>query len=176
MLSNLFQFGAKLCSPEQVFQIDKEFTQKSTIIFRTVPFEYGSVDWVFGIKFLYETLLQEERLYLCMYILSNITLQIFMFFQRRVFNLWFCLCSQQHWWLPWIVLWSLTIGPDIYIWIDGWRIFIGGEVMSNVRCVFGPWFYVVVLYGGTYLKCSYPLPYVWNRFCRGSDVINLFSI
>ena len=67
--------------------IDKELTQKSTIIFRTVPFEYGHVDWVFGIKFLYETLLQEERLYLCMYILSNITLQIFMFFQRRVFNM-----------------------------------------------------------------------------------------
>ena len=41
--------------------IDKELTQKSTIIFRSVPFEYGPVDWVFGIKFLYETLLQEER-------------------------------------------------------------------------------------------------------------------
>ena len=52
--------------------IDKELTQKSTIIFRTVPFEYGHVDWVFGIKFLYETLLQEERLYMYMYILRNI--------------------------------------------------------------------------------------------------------
>ena len=36
-------------------------TRKSMMIFRTVPFEYGPKDWVFGIKFLYETLLQEER-------------------------------------------------------------------------------------------------------------------
>ena len=61
MLSNLFQFGAKLCSSEQVF-FDIGFnTRKSMMIFRTVPFEYGPEDWVFGIKFLYETLLQEER-------------------------------------------------------------------------------------------------------------------
>ena len=71
--------------------IDKELTQKSMIILRTVPFEYGAVDWVFGIKFLYETLLQEERLYMYCTCTSSETLdyikKIFMLFQRTVFNL-----------------------------------------------------------------------------------------